>query len=288
MKILLVMQSSVEPTYVETTKVLKKAYNDIITKKNLPVDVISYVGDAEETHLDGDTLYIKCDNKLSVDKHRELYKYIVEHPEYDWIIKTNVSTVVNLELIYKMAERGYIWSTNLYAASIMWDAHVTGTIEYKGSPMMYSNFPIGFFHLAHRELWKDIYDAYDEVVGAVLENCHKDNPGFEPNDDVLLGPLLIATGHNIVEVINGIKLPTDELEWFSLMINDVDHIFSSMCIRCKMVVEDTYKENKNPISNIRAIYEPRILRLFAKIYEGHDTTEEDIIWCATNLGYRYL
>lgn len=288
MRLLVVMQSSTEPVYQETTQVLKDAYRRIIEQKNLPVDVISYVGNAEETHLEGDTLYIKCDNKLSVDKHRELYRYIVEHPEYDWVLKTNVSTVANLELICKLMERNYIWSTNLYCASIMWDARCSGTIDYRGTSMVYSNFPIGFFHLAHHDLWKDIYEAYDEVVYPVLENCRKQEPDYEPNDDVLMGPLLIATGHNVVEVFNGIKLPTDELENFSLMINDVDHIFSSMCIRCKLVVEDTYKVKGNPVSTLRAIYEPRIIRLFAKIYEGHNTTEEDIMHCATNIGYRYL
>ena len=105
MRLLVVMQSSTEPVYQETTQVLKDAYRRIIEQKNLPVDVISYIGDADETHLEGDTLYIKCDNKLSVDKHRELYRYIVEHPEYDWVLKTNVSTVANLELICKLMER---------------------------------------------------------------------------------------------------------------------------------------------------------------------------------------
>lgn len=288
MRLLVVMQSSTEPVYQETTRVLKDAYRRIIEQKNLPVDVISYVGNAEETHLDGDTLYIKCDNKLSIDKHRELYKYIVEHPEYDWVLKTNVSTVVNLELLCKLAERNYIWSTNLYCASIMWDARCSGTIDYRGTSMVYSNFPIGFFHLAHHDLWKDIYEAYDEVVYPVLENCRKQEPDYEPNDDVVMGPLLLVTNHNVVEFINGIKLPTDELEPFSWMINDVDNIFSSLCIRCKLVVPDTYKVPGNPISDVRAIYEPRLLRLFAKIYEGHITTEEDIIKCATNIGYRYL
>ena len=169
----------------------------------------------------------------------------------------------------------------------MWDAHYNDTLTYRGEKIIYSNFPIGFFHLAHHDLWQDIYNVYDEVTDEIMKNVNaKDLP--EPNDDVVMGPLLLVTNHNVVEFINGIKLPTDELEPFSWMINDVDNIFSSLCIRCKLVVPDTYKVPGNPISDVRAIYEPRLLRLFAKIYEGHITTEEDIIKCATNIGYRYL
>ena len=289
---LVILQSSVEPIYIECTRLLKDLYHQVCFKKNLPVDVISYVGDAEETCFDGDTLYIKCDNKLSIDKHRVVYKYIYDHPEYDVIIKTNVSTVLNLELLCKYVMSTDYYTHNFYCAATMWDVRCNGQVTYNSKTYTYSNFPIGFFHMAHYDIWKEIYEAYDDVSTQVMNNLRNQidngevewsgypndsNNSIDINDDLMMGAFLAAIDRRIMELVNYIKIPPLEYDPWPEDRNILDSVFGTACIRCKMAVDSP--ENYS----IREIYEPRMLYLAAKLYEGHITTIQDELEFFQNL-----
>lgn len=290
MKILVVLQSSVEPLYQTCTQILKDTYKEVCVKKKLPVDVISYVGDAEETHFDGDTLYIACDNKLSIDKHRELYKYIYEHPEYDVIIKTNVSTVLNLELLCKFISSQYFFQDGFYSCvgGTYKDFH--GDFDYQGKNINYIGcFPIGFFYMAPYKIWKDIYKAYDEVVNNVkmnFENQYTSNEKnafvlrkkknqnyiFDVHDDIMLEPLLRTIGIQCIYGLNYIKLSDDESDFNVQNLNhffNESSIYSSVCVRCKLSL------SSQDMMKIRNIYEPKILHIFTKIYKDHNITIND-------------
>ncbi len=278
------MQSSVEPLYVTTTRLLKELYHQVCTKKNLPVDVISYVGDADETKVEGDTIYIKCDNKLSIDKHRVVYKYIYDHPEYDVIIKTNVSTVLNLELLCKYVASVDYYSHNFYGTCTMWDSRCAGTLIYMDKQCMYSNFPVGFFHMAKYDIWKELYEAYDDVTDQIKTNIklqEDDNdwpsyPGdkekgiIDVNDDLVMGALLVAVNRRCIELVNYIKLSPDDVDNYVENRNNFDSIFGTACIRCKLAVKpgEGYA--------MREYWEPKLIYLAAKLYEGHDTNIEDL------------
>lgn len=288
MRVLVVLQSSVEPFYQKCTQVLKDEYANTIKNKNLPVDVISYVGGAEETHLDGDTLYIACDNKLSIDKHREVYKYIYEHPEYDVIVKTNVSTIVNLELICKYISTSDFYSNNMYSCAIMWDKYLIGSISKGDKEIRVGNFPVGFFHMAHYNLWKDIYLVYDEVVNktAAINN----GVNNDVNDDIMMGALLLYTGHEVVEIANYIKVSIDEFdEWIAKHPNDdgsTNNIFSTFCVRCKMICAPRLPFKH--FEHLREHYEPFMLHFIAKLYNEHKANNSDMYNFMATLYYKFL
>jgi hypothetical protein len=278
----------VEPFYQKCTQILKDEYANTIKNKHLPVDVISYVGDAAETHLDGDTLYIACDNKLSIDKHREVYKYIYEHPEYDVIVKTNVSTVLNLELICKYISTPDFYSHNMYACAVMWDDHLGGKLKKGNKEITVGNFPIGFFHMADYKIWEDIYLSYDEVLQSVLETHNMKTQDI--NDDLMMGALLLYTGHNVVEIANYIKVSIDVFDaWVSKHPNDdgsTNNIFSSFCVRCKMICLPKALHEQSDY--LRKHYEPFMLHFIAKLYNEHRTHNGDMYNFITSLCYRHL
>lgn len=276
MRILIVMQSSVEKLYQDATNLLKDMYREIIDRKHLPIDVISYIGNSPQTYLGGDTLYIACNNRNSIDKHRQLYKYIYDHKEYDVIIKTNVSTVLNLELICKYVTTSDFHRGDMHCAGVMWDNRVEGMIIVDGEPINYGNFPIGFFHMADRVVWDDIYEAYDHVTKIVIDdiqhNIYKDElPNkHDVNDDMIMGALLVATRHTTLQMVNFITMAPPEMEWCVQSNYGMDTFFSSMCTRCKLVTDslnNTY---------MREIYEPFIMRLVWMLYSNHNTTFEDL------------
>lgn len=297
MKILIVLQSSVEPLYQKETQLLKDIYGNLIRKNNLPVDVISYVGDAEKTMLVDDTLYIKCDNKYSIEKHRQLYKYIHEHPEYDIIIKTNVSTVLNLDLICKYVCSVDFYSHNMYSCASMWDDRCTGIIVKDGKELNYGNFPIGFLHLAHRKVWEDIYNSYDVVIDKVISDIQSkienntyiwegfpgdEKTGFiDVNDDLVMGALLLYTGHNTLQIANYIRVSHDEFDEYVLSHPDdnPDNVFSTICARCKLAYSDP---------KVREYYEPMVMQLIAILYGNHETSQGDIKQFLNTLKYRFL
>lgn len=297
MKILIVLQSSVEPLYQQETQLLKNIYNQIIQEKNLPIDVISYVGNAPYTHMIEDTLYIKCDNKYSIDKHRQLYKYIYEHPEYDIIIKTNVSTVLNLELICNYVNSVDFYPENLYTCASMWDDRCTGEMVKDGKTYKYGNFPIGFLHMGHRKIWEDIYEVYDEVIEKIIKDIHtkiendtftwSSFPGDETtglidvNDDLAMGPLLLYTGHNVLEIVNFIKVSDDEYDKFVLKHpeDNPNNVFSTICARCKLACDDF---------SFRERYELMVMQLIAKLYSSHETTQGDMKQFFGTMRYKFL
>lgn len=273
MRILVVMQSSTEKLYQDAAELLKKMYNEVIERKSLPVDVISYVGDSQETYLDGDTLYIACDNKLSIEKHRQLYKYIYDHKEYDVIIKTNVSTVLNLELICKLVVSMDFYKNNMYCASIMWDNCCSGTVMVGNEPKRYGNFPVGYFNMADRKIWEEMYEVYDSVVEEVIRDLKHNHPNKYPldvNDDCVTGALLVKTGHTTMQMSNFVLITAKEMEPFIESAYNMDTFFSSICTRCKL-----HTDSPNDI-HMRELYEPIIMRLVATAYFDHNTTFEDI------------
>lgn len=108
-------------------------------------------------------------------KSLESYKWIVENKKYDWIIRVNISTYINLYVLDKFlncANKNTIYANQFCAYLYNWH---------------YLNdcFPRGDAHIIHFEIFKKAIEKSEEL------DISKINDGTDKVDDVLLGMLYI-------------------------------------------------------------------------------------------------
>lgn len=185
MKAIIAIQSSEQELYQKHTNTLLELYDKMKKAFNLKIefDIMPYTirteGDVPVERI-GSTLYVTHnDNQNVYIKHRGLMQYLNEHPEYDIILKTNSTTLVNLKFI------------DDYVNTYM-DAHTIYCGRFEGvKTHMYTSviFPIGNMLMFTREVYDkhfsdiELYDsAYNRLKTAFGDSVDQSSHKYEPVD----------------------------------------------------------------------------------------------------------
>ena len=147
------IQSSNQELFKTNTNILKDYYRKVIKDNNLDIDLYSFTCDEKSPSVYevGDTIYTTCSDRDVYNKYYQLFKYINDCCNYEWILITNNSTLVNLpHLFYCFSSFG----KNLYYCT-HWFIDCYPTID---------GVPGGNFKLMSLDTLKKIYKVY--------ANCH--------------------------------------------------------------------------------------------------------------------
>ena len=98
----LFIQASNQELFQINTNILKEYYNKVIRENNLNMDVYSFTADEQSasTYLDGDTIYCDCSDHSTYLKTFKVFEYILDNMNYEWVLFTNNSTLVNIVKLY--------------------------------------------------------------------------------------------------------------------------------------------------------------------------------------------
>ena len=177
-KLLIAIQSSNQELYAKNTKVIKEIYRKMLETfdlSDITVDVISFTA-GDKTELIGDTLYTDCLDSDEYLKHRILCEYLLQHPEYDYIIKTNATTLVNLSYINTFIKESHIDKDTFYGMYALHMPSPDGNGFLNDHPFIPGNAIMATGEdfrnkLCNLEIYDRVYrenkDQYEKIHGSV-------------------------------------------------------------------------------------------------------------------------
>lgn len=124
--ILFLISLSQHKLFSDEYKLLYSEYDKTIKKYNLPIKIIGYLGGYDQCFVDhaNHILYLDADDKNIVAKYQAAHLYIMQYPwivdnyQYDVVMATNTSTVVNLQLLNKMIQDSRFDMSGIYGNQI--------------------------------------------------------------------------------------------------------------------------------------------------------------------------
>jgi len=212
-KVLIAIQSSNQELYKANTEALKDMYRrmkETFELDVIDVDVISFTA-GEKTELVGDVLYTECLDSDIYLKHRIfMSEYLLKHPEYDVIIKTNATTLINLSYVNEFL-RGSLFDTDKFYGSYIFWQWDSGYLYVSGNFIMASgdlfrntlcdlekydkvhdwfleNYPTVFVEPKEGDdMWKGVPD--DTIWGGILNQYYKNIKLIALDDCICLNAL---------------------------------------------------------------------------------------------------
>lgn len=162
-KVLILVLISNQDVFLNNFKELRSHYTRMGVLYNIPVSVVGYMGGSDTTFHDTETgiLHLNCpDNDLGVKLLRAA-EYIKSNMEYDFIIKTNASTLVNLQLMYRiMTDPRTDW-WKIYHKSYIMDIEICRSEDDKFT--LYS-YPCGTYAMCSSNIFNRLFDDGAEAV----------------------------------------------------------------------------------------------------------------------------
>ncbi len=164
-KVLVLIQSSNQELYTNNTKVIKDIYvrmKDAFAFLKCDFEILSYTAGDKFEVID-DVLYIPCDDQNVYMKHRYLMQYLNDRTDWDFVIKTNATTIVNLSFINAIIENDYYRDTELLTNSLHYIYGRTIAFHYgSGAFLMFSRI---FFDSTINNI-----DKYDDTYICLLQS----------------------------------------------------------------------------------------------------------------------
>lgn len=204
-KVLLAILSSNQELYKANTEALKDSYRRMLDTFNLnaiDVDVMSFVG-SEKTERIGDTLYAGCLDSDIYTKNRIFMEYLLQHPEYNIIIRTNATTLVNLSYLNALIKIGHPKKNTFYGISMM----LFNAYRHPFIP--------GMFYMATGEDFREKLcnlKRYDEIYEKLKPSLVKEFGTPSESDQIWRGvPDDIIWGEMLYDY-NGVELITPDFE----------------------------------------------------------------------------
>ena len=101
-KVIILSMSCNQERYINEENAIRQTWGkDIIEGKYDNIELLFYRGGASEIHLENDVLYCPTGDEVynTYKKSIECFKWLVENKEFDYIIRTNTSTYINVDAI---------------------------------------------------------------------------------------------------------------------------------------------------------------------------------------------
>ena len=161
MKILLAILSSNNELYQKTTKTILDAYDEMKRRFKLQCEFdIMTVLNGDKTERVDDVFYVNCDDSDVASKQLAITEYLNEHDEYDAIIRTNATTVVNLNYADIIA-RKFLDEDVIYTTAWL-------TIDLTNHGNRVFHHPLGSFMMFSKSLFQNILVIHSCTILATV------------------------------------------------------------------------------------------------------------------------
>lgn len=264
MKILLAILSSSNELYQKTTKTILDAYDEMKRRFKLQCEFdIMTVLSGDKTERVDDVFYVNCDDSDVASKQLAITEYLNEHDEYDVIIRTNATTVVNLNyadiIARKFLDEDVIYNGGLY----------TVDLTNYGNRVFY--YPLGSFMMFSKSLFQkyfsdtQLYNTCNNELNNIYNFSLSDKFEFWKGvpDDFVLGYMLLKQNAKIELRTCSSFMIGDELDTIS------ENLLS---FRAKTKESYTEKDYKDRIS-----VEPLLLKMAAQLMISNPIEDIDVL-----------
>lgn len=134
MKVLFLIQSCQQERYIKEENILRETYLKRVRKGD---DYYFYRGGYDENKIEGDILYLKCNDSINGTFLKTIIALTVfKKYDYDFIVRINTSNWINMEMLYETLDTLNPNETELIGANL-----VTQDKTY-GIPFLRGNFLI--------------------------------------------------------------------------------------------------------------------------------------------------
>lgn len=177
--ILILVMSMNHPQYSKQEKVIEETWKSYAESNFKNIKVLFYKGTDKESYREGDTIYIKNLDLLETtySKTLDAFKFVNENLilkdnslfNYDYILRTNTSTYVNIDLLNEYVKKLDKYEFMLHCAELdccWWSKmHLYG----KGNALLMNKFYIErLVYLRDDELEKLFSSTDDCIIGATI------------------------------------------------------------------------------------------------------------------------
>lgn len=165
MSILVLILISDQNIFLNNFKELRNHYLRIGKIYNIPITVVGYMGGSNTTFYDDNTgiLHLDCsDNEIGA-KLMYAADFIKKNMDYDFVIKTNASTIVNIQLMYRLMLDPWVMWDRIYNKSGMM------SIEIGYDDSMWFDCPCGTYAICTRDVFNTLFDDIDKVNASINE-----------------------------------------------------------------------------------------------------------------------
>ncbi len=254
MKILILMMSCHTDLYENQAKYMYEALLSSISKLKLE-DIITlkvYYGNSQNVYEDNNIIYLKSGDNFSNTYYKtlEAFEYVSNNYEYDFLLRINCSTYINIQLLYNICK--YLKENNIT------DVSYTHELLYLPNSVFAPN--IYNFHLIGKMM---LFSK--ETINLILDNkfIFMDNDEY-PNAGIRIenGKKIIAYQDDIAisAVINTYNLNNNNdahpymTAFLSIpMFNETFHTFEYCKNFLSIVVKDSNNKNDQKINQILSL-----------------------------------
>ena len=246
-KAIILVMSCNQERFINEEHIIRKTWGkDIIDGKYNNIELIFYRGNSDSIYLEDDVLHLISDDTLwgSYIKTIDCFKYLVENKDFDYIIRANTSTYINVEAILQFLNLENINEEKIFGSRLIFNNGSEYLVPYLG----------GHFLIIPKS-----------IINILMANRYKYN--IEGIDDCCIG-LSLAFHYNNdytkhigeIDTIRNIKEPY------------LDRLSTAYCVRVK---DDNNLEN-NIINMIGFHYLYKNVK--TKINPPHNFTEIETLW----------
>lgn len=264
--------------YVKNFTRMRDHYLRMVQKYNLPIDVIGYIGDPDDpTWYDPETHILHCStDDDNLNKKRKIFNTIYGK-EYDVIIATNASTVVNIRLLNEYIQSEGFRMDYIHGISTEYAYNVDNNFIF--------NFFQGTFTVYSKEIIEKVEPYWEESLKFIFETDGKlaDGTPEEPykyaSDDMVMSYACHLAGvknHPLFSEYEAVIGAHNNIKWTNSLddLQSITELAKSTCVLCKTTV---YMPTLASLEyHIRSIYEPVIISMVCASYEGIDIDEKTI------------
>ena len=202
MKILVLIMGAVKQPATRNMETIRNSYIKLYNenKFNNEFEFLFYIGNSEKTYQENDILYCNAPDDIehTFDKTIAAFNYISKNKDFDFLIRTNISTYINIPLLDVVVNN--LNNDNIYANQF--NAYLT-SIKYINDV-----YPRGDAYIISKNKLSEILNLYDKInfeeVKNVLDNC----------DDTLIG-LLYLKSYKDLYINHYIQLQYNFLPFFA-------------------------------------------------------------------------
>lgn len=106
-KVIILSMSCNQERYINEEEAIRQTWGkDILEGKYDNIELMFYRGGSDNTYLEGDVLHLTSDDTLigTYQKTIDAFNFLLENKDFDYIIRTNTSTYINIRAIQQFLE----------------------------------------------------------------------------------------------------------------------------------------------------------------------------------------
>ena len=239
MKILILLMSCNKPLYEEEEKACRETFLKDVDETKVSYWFYKGINAShleQEFDIETHTLYLIARDDLAGTGKKSLEAIRATlNLDYDYLIKTNVSTYLNIDKIVKEMET---WEGKA-------DENIYGGRFIVNEASKDIPFPRGYFMAISKSLAKEMLEVADRLVG---------KSGIPLTDDTLMGLSLLYVINKVKgkDYLSKLQEVPSVVEWPNYDISRAPEFADSLAIRCK--VDKFEGENPTP-DNMRLVHE---------------------------------